>query len=107
MIPVQKLHTLQAVIKFCHSYFFFRPKGSDCGIVNINIPTNGAEIGGAFGMCNAEKYSIRFFKINILCDTKFYTFFKIIVITLILNTVLIDYKFLVIPIIPDLKFDKM
>ncbi|KAK7086425.1 Alpha-aminoadipic semialdehyde dehydrogenase [Halocaridina rubra] len=25
------------------------PKGSDCGIVNINIPTNGAEIGGAFG----------------------------------------------------------
>ncbi|XP_063220901.1 alpha-aminoadipic semialdehyde dehydrogenase [Bacillus rossius redtenbacheri] len=25
------------------------PKGSDCGVVNINIPTNGAEIGGAFG----------------------------------------------------------
>lgn len=25
------------------------PKGSDCGIVNVNIPTNGAEIGGAFG----------------------------------------------------------
>jgi aldehyde dehydrogenase family 7 protein A1 len=25
------------------------PEGSDCGIVNINIPTNGAEIGGAFG----------------------------------------------------------
>ena len=25
------------------------PKGSDTGIVNINIPTNGAEIGGAFG----------------------------------------------------------
>jgi len=25
------------------------PKGSDCGIVNINIPTSGAEIGGAFG----------------------------------------------------------
>lgn len=24
--------------------------GSDCGIVNVNIPTNGAEIGGAFGM---------------------------------------------------------
>ncbi|KAJ3194050.1 Alpha-aminoadipic semialdehyde dehydrogenase [Irineochytrium annulatum] len=23
--------------------------GSDCGIVNVNIPTNGAEIGGAFG----------------------------------------------------------
>lgn len=26
-----------------------RPRGSDCGIVNANIPTNGAEIGGAFG----------------------------------------------------------
>lgn len=25
------------------------PDGSDCGIVNVNIPTNGAEIGGAFG----------------------------------------------------------
>lgn len=25
------------------------PEGSDCGIVNINVPTNGAEIGGAFG----------------------------------------------------------
>ncbi|CAI7920659.1 unnamed protein product [Closterium sp. NIES-54] len=25
------------------------PSGSDCGIVNANIPTNGAEIGGAFG----------------------------------------------------------
>ncbi|KAB7506375.1 Alpha-aminoadipic semialdehyde dehydrogenase [Armadillidium nasatum] len=25
------------------------PKGADTGIVNINIPTNGAEIGGAFG----------------------------------------------------------
>jgi aldehyde dehydrogenase family 7 protein A1 len=23
--------------------------GSDCGIVNVNMPTNGAEIGGAFG----------------------------------------------------------
>ncbi|KAK1345016.1 hypothetical protein QTO34_013720 [Cnephaeus nilssonii] len=28
------------------------PKGSDCGIVNVNIPTSGAEIGGAFGMCS-------------------------------------------------------
>ena len=27
-----------------------RPKGSDCGIVNVNIPTSGAEIGGAFGI---------------------------------------------------------
>jgi aldehyde dehydrogenase family 7 protein A1 len=25
------------------------PLGSDCGIANVNIPTNGAEIGGAFG----------------------------------------------------------
>ncbi|OXB76025.1 UNVERIFIED_CONTAM: hypothetical protein H355_000285 [Colinus virginianus] len=29
--------------------FVRRPKGSDCGIVNVNIPTSGAEIGGAFG----------------------------------------------------------
>lgn len=25
------------------------PKGSDCGVVNVNIGTSGAEIGGAFG----------------------------------------------------------
>ena len=25
------------------------PHGSDCGIINVNIPTSGAEIGGAFG----------------------------------------------------------
>lgn len=25
------------------------PGGSDCGIINVNIPTSGAEIGGAFG----------------------------------------------------------
>ena len=25
------------------------PKGSDCGIVNLNTATSGAEIGGAFG----------------------------------------------------------
>jgi len=25
------------------------PSGSDCGIVNLNIGTSGAEIGGAFG----------------------------------------------------------
>lgn len=30
--------------------FACRPKGSDCGIVNVNVPTSGAEIGGAFGM---------------------------------------------------------
>ncbi|KAL8112810.1 hypothetical protein AgCh_020202 [Apium graveolens] len=25
------------------------PNGSECGIFNVSIPTNGAEIGGAFG----------------------------------------------------------
>ncbi|KAG6532623.1 hypothetical protein ZIOFF_006473 [Zingiber officinale] len=25
------------------------PHGSDCGIINVNIPTNGVEVGGAFG----------------------------------------------------------
>lgn len=30
-------------------YQWLGPLGSDCGIVNVNIPTNGAEIGGAFG----------------------------------------------------------
>lgn len=34
----------------------YRPAGSDCGIVNINIPTSGAEIGGAFGMFPLEVY---------------------------------------------------
>ena len=29
--------------------WFCRPLGSDCGLVNVNIPTSGAEIGGAFG----------------------------------------------------------
>jgi aldehyde dehydrogenase (NAD+) len=28
---------------------FCSPLGSDCGIVNVNIGTSGAEIGGAFG----------------------------------------------------------
>jgi aldehyde dehydrogenase (NAD+) len=28
---------------------FCSPRGSDCGIVNVNIGTSGAEIGGAFG----------------------------------------------------------
>jgi acyl-CoA reductase-like NAD-dependent aldehyde dehydrogenase len=28
---------------------FLSPEGSDCGIVNVNIGTSGAEIGGAFG----------------------------------------------------------
>lgn len=54
--------------------------------MNVNIPTNGAEIGGAFGMCiNAENYSmlVRFFEINIICDIKLDTFFRIIAITVI------------------------
>ena len=36
----------------CIHFFLLQwigPKGSDCGIVNVNIPTSGAEIGGAFG----------------------------------------------------------
>ena len=28
---------------------FVSPRGSDCGIANINLGTSGAEIGGAFG----------------------------------------------------------
>lgn len=33
-----------------HAMFkWLGPKGSDCGIINVNIPTSGAEIGGAFG----------------------------------------------------------
>ncbi|KAJ1876680.1 Alpha-aminoadipic semialdehyde dehydrogenase [Coemansia sp. RSA 1722] len=32
-----------------HIFRWIGPEGSDCGIVNVNIPTNGAEIGGAFG----------------------------------------------------------
>lgn len=30
-------------------YKWLGPNGSDCGIVNCNIGTSGAEIGGAFG----------------------------------------------------------
>lgn len=30
-------------------FMWIGPKGSDCGLVNVNIPTSGAEIGGAFG----------------------------------------------------------
>jgi aldehyde dehydrogenase (NAD+) len=29
--------------------YFLSVAGSDCGIVNVNIGTSGAEIGGAFG----------------------------------------------------------
>jgi aldehyde dehydrogenase (NAD+) len=33
----------------CEAEIFCSPAGSDCGIVNVNIGTSGAEIGGAFG----------------------------------------------------------
>ena len=33
----------------CEAERFCSPAGSDCGIVNVNIGTSGAEIGGAFG----------------------------------------------------------
>src|SRR5690348_16216898 len=47
----QYLHTLHLVFLTLFSYYsiLFSPFGSDCGIVNVNVPTNGAEIGGAFG----------------------------------------------------------
>lgn len=32
-----------------HAHYFLSAVGADTGIVNINCPTNGAEIGGAFG----------------------------------------------------------
>jgi aldehyde dehydrogenase family 7 protein A1 len=32
-----------------NSHQWLSAVGSDCGIVNVNVPTNGAEIGGAFG----------------------------------------------------------
>lgn len=82
-----------ACLTISYKILIHRPKGSDCGIVNVNIPTNGAEIGGAFGMCiNAEKYSmlIRFFEIYVkICDIKLYTFFRIIAITVISKTELV------------------
>lgn len=36
-------------IHIIYMFQWIGPKGSDCGIVNVNIPTSGAEIGGAFG----------------------------------------------------------
>lgn len=50
---VQKIFSwigyLNTTVQSCMVSYHCRPKGSDCGIVNVNIPTNGAEIGGAFG----------------------------------------------------------
>ena len=31
------------------AFTWMGPSGSDCGIVNVNVGTSGAEIGGAFG----------------------------------------------------------
>lgn len=45
-------HHTDDTIPLFNCYLNFQwigPKGSDCGIVNVNIPTSGAEIGGAFG----------------------------------------------------------
>jgi aldehyde dehydrogenase (NAD+) len=33
----------------CQAERFLSPRGSDCGIANVNLGTSGAEIGGAFG----------------------------------------------------------
>jgi len=44
------LYCIQWGVKLYYTLCICRPKGSDCGIVNVNIPTSGAEIGGAFGM---------------------------------------------------------
>ena len=35
--------------RVCVFVWHGRPRGSDCGIVNVNVGTSGAEIGGAFG----------------------------------------------------------
>ena len=47
----------------CLIYFvnlwFHRPLGSDCGLVNVNIPTSGAEIGGAFGKSIIKNHSLK------------------------------------------------
>merc|ERR1711939_907761 len=32
-----------------YMFSWIGPRGSDCGLVNVNIGTSGAEIGGAFG----------------------------------------------------------
>lgn len=32
-----------------HVFKWTGPNGSDCGLVNVNVSTSGAEIGGAFG----------------------------------------------------------
>lgn len=41
--PFQRFHEILLLSQW------IGPHGSDCGIVNVNIGTSGAEIGGAFG----------------------------------------------------------
>lgn len=40
---------MESSFSTCALVFLCRPRGSDCGIVNVNVGTSGAEIGGAFG----------------------------------------------------------
>jgi len=66
ILHVMKIHTFEEAVAFNNSvpqglsssvftksvdrcFKWTGPFGSDCGIVNVNCPTNGAEIGGAFG----------------------------------------------------------
>lgn len=66
IVHLVKVNSLESAIKYNNSvpqglssslfsespsktFKWLGPEGSDCGIVNVNIPTNGAEIGGAFG----------------------------------------------------------
>ncbi|HPR64045.1 MAG TPA: aldehyde dehydrogenase family protein [Thermoanaerobaculia bacterium] len=46
---VQGLSSAIFTNNFQHAETFLSPRGSDCGIANVNIGTSGAEIGGAFG----------------------------------------------------------
>jgi aldehyde dehydrogenase (NAD+) len=45
----QGLSSAMFTTNLISSETFLSPRGSDCGIANINIGTSGAEIGGAFG----------------------------------------------------------
>lgn len=45
----QGLSSAVFTLNMRHALTFTSAVGSDCGIVNVNCPTNGAEIGGAFG----------------------------------------------------------
>ncbi|KAK4733807.1 hypothetical protein R3W88_008068 [Solanum pinnatisectum] len=45
VLYVMKFKTFEEAVEINNSV----PQGCDCGIVNVNIPTNEAEIGGVFG----------------------------------------------------------